>query len=74
MIVPTNGKSDAAVAQPTRKGSAILRRASVKVKTISASHRATTKKIARVTARLRAVFSIPKMASGMRLLEEHPSE
>lgn len=64
MIVPMKGKNEAIVAQPTRKGSAIRRRASMKVKTISAIQIATRAKIARLTAVLRVLFVMSKMVSG----------
>jgi len=74
MTVPMKGNSEAAVAQPTRKGSAMRRRASLNVKTIRAIQIATSPSTAKVTTRFKVVFVIPKIARDMRELKEHPSE
>ena len=74
MTVPMKGKKEAAVAHATRKGSEMRRRASLKVKTIRAIQIATRPSNANVTTRFKTLLVIPKIARGMRELEEHPSE
>ena len=60
-IVPTNGNSDAAVAQATSIGSSIRRRASAYVQKISANQTTTSTRRSTLTAVLRLSFVIPKM-------------
>src|SRR5215211_1747731 len=85
MIVPTNGNSDASVAQPTSIGSSILRRASANVQKTSANQTTTRTSRRTLTAVLSASLSIPKTPKvSMRMsrertrgagrLEEHPAE
>src|SRR3954471_21449816 len=85
MIVPTKGKSDARVAQPTSIGSSIRRRASAKVQNTSAAHTTMSTRIRTLTAVLSASLSIPKTPKMVmrcavepyrrrRPSEEHPPE
>src|SRR5215211_3698954 len=84
MIVPTNGNSDASVAQNTSIGSSIRRRASANVQKTSASHTTIRTRIRTLTAVLSASLSMPKTPKVSmcwqepyrrhRLSEEHPAE
>src|SRR5919109_5656367 len=85
MIVPTNGNSDASVAQPTSIGSSIRRRASANVQKISAAQITISTRISTLTAVLSASLSMPKTPKvsmrrcsnrtrGAGRLEEHPPE
>ena len=60
MIVPTNGNSDASVAQPTSIGSSIRRRASANVQNTSAAHTTMRTRMRTLTAVLSASLSMPK--------------
>src|SRR5437763_16406517 len=62
MIVPTNGNSDAAAAQPTSIGSAIRRLASAYVQYTSASQITTRNRIIKFAARLSPLLLMPKTA------------
>src|SRR5215204_6158580 len=85
MIVPTNGNSDASVAQPTSIGSSMRRRASANVQKTSASHTTIRTRIRTLTAVLSASLSMPKTpkvsmgagrnrSDGTGWSEEHPAE
>src|SRR5215208_2965137 len=85
MIVPTNGNSDASVAQPTSIGSSIRRRASAKVQKTSAAQTTMSTRMRTLTAVLSASLSMPKTPKvsmrwrwnstrGGRRLKEHPAE
>src|SRR5918993_1471505 len=60
MIVPTNGNSDASVAQPTSIGSSIRRRASANVQNTSAAQTTISTRMRTLTAVLSASLSMPK--------------
>ena len=60
MIVPTNGNSDASVAQPTSMGSSMRRRASANVQKTSAAHTTMSTRMRTLTAVLSASLSMPK--------------
>src|SRR4029453_6747529 len=85
MIVPTNGNSDASVAQPTSIGSAIRRRGSANVQKTSAAQTTISTRMRTLTAVLSASLSMPKtpkksmrrwwdVTRGARRLKEHPAE
>src|ERR671917_2504261 len=85
MIVPTNGNSDASVAQPTSIGSSIRLRASANVQKTSAAQTTISTRRRTLTAVLSASLSMPKTPKvimrrgsdrtrGGGRLEEHPPE
>src|SRR4051794_11569841 len=59
-IVPTNGNTEASVAQPTSIGSSIRRLASVKVQKISATQTTSSTRIRTLTAVLTLSLLMPK--------------
>src|SRR5215207_5683523 len=72
MIVPTNGNSDASVAQPTSIGSSIRRRASANVQKTSAAQTTISTRMRTLTAVLSASLSMPKTPKVSMRLEPYP--
>src|SRR3954454_19952176 len=59
-IVPTNGNTDASVAQPTSIGSSMRRRASLNVQKIRATQTTSSTRMSTLTAVLRPSLLMPK--------------